>query len=777
MVWAAIGWMAGIAWGAPSLGAAGVCALGAAIGCLTKRSAWISAVLALGIGLLGGFCIQRAWAGARSSPAIEALAGQRVTIHGYVATEPTYASTNTRVELAVEAIEREGVLVSLQGRVLVTLGRYPVRRYGDRLAITGRFEVAPASADAYGRYLARRGISGTMAWVQARSLPGRAGSPWLRWLYVIKEIARDSVERILPEPEAGLLNGILLGLGRTLPAEVEEAFRRSGLTHVIVISGFNIGLVLQQTVLLLQGWSSRRLTLFLAVGIIVVYTLFVGPSPPVTRAALMGVLLVLAELVGRRPHILTSLAVASVCMTVANPSLVWDVSFQLSMVSTLALIAITPALDDATMALLGRHLPPGQARSVTRLLSAYVLATLAAQLLTFPIIWYHFGEVSLVALAANLLALPAQPPITMLGAVAALLGCLWEPLGIAAGWLAFVPLWWTVTVAQTFGSASWAAVPLPAPSPWVLAVFYGAIGGLLVLRHLARVGSKAFTWAKQRWGTLTLCAAGLLLLLALATQLLKLPDGRLHIYALDVGQGDSVLIRTPGGATVLIDGGPDPLVLKTRLAQVLPIWHRRIDLVVATHADSDHLAGLVSLPGRYRVGAVLQPPAMGDDALAQAWEQQLAEAGVAVSTALRGQSLTLDSGIALQVLHPGPELLSQGNRNENSVVLLLTMGEFRMLLTGDIEGEAERELLRLGLVPPVTALKVAHHGSPSSTGEAFLAACQPQIAVISVGAENRVGHPAYAVLERLSSAGARILRTDELGTVELVTDGQRLWVR
>jgi len=774
MVWVAIGWMVGIAWGAPSFWAALICGAAALVSRLLGRRA-IS--LALGLGLLGGLCAQQAWARARSSAALEALASRRVTIHGYVAAEPTYASTNTRLELAVEAVEHDGSKRPVSGRVLVTVSRYPVRRYGDRLAVTGRLDALPDPDNAYGRYLARRGLSGTMAWVQVTSLPGRVGSWWLRWLYDLKEVTRTSIERILPEPEAGLLNGILLGLGSTLPAEVEDAFRRSGLTHVIVISGFNIGLVFQQTVHLLQRWSSRRLTLFVAVGVIVVYTLFVGPSPPVTRAALMGILLVLAELVGRRPHILTSLATASVCMTAVNPALVWDVSFQLSMVSTLALIAITPLLDDATLTLLGRHLPRGKARAATRLLSAYLLATMAAQLLTFPIIWYHFGEISLVALPANLLALPAQPPITMLGAVAALLGCVWEPLGVAFGWAAYVPLWWTVTIAETFGKVPGAALSLPAPAPGVLVLFYGTIGGVLLLRHLSRVGSRAITWAKKRWGTLTLCAVALLLLLALGTQLTKLPDGKLHVYALDVGQGDSILIRTPRGATVLIDGGPDPLLLKMRLGRVLPMWHRQIDLVVATHADSDHLAGLVSLPRRYRLGGVLQPPDMGGDALAQAWEQQLQEAGVAVATALRGQSLTLDSGITLEVLHPGHELVSQQNRNENSVVLLLTMGDFRMLLTGDIESEAERELSQLGLVAPVTVLKVAHHGSPSSSSEAFLAACQPQIAVISVGAENRVGHPSYAVLERLSMAGARILRTDDLGTVELVTDGQRLWVR
>jgi len=775
MVWVAIGWMAGIALGAQALVGAGFCALAAMLSLLLSWRRALAILIAVGLGLTGGYLVHEAWAGAQASVALERLAGQRVTVYGSIAAEPSYDSTNTRVELAVEAVEHSAGLMPTQGRILVTLGRYPIRRYGDRLAVTGLLRPLPPPTNTYARYLASRRISGTMAWVEARNLPGQAGSRVLRWLYTVKEIARDSVERVLPEPEAGLLSGILLGLGHTLPEETEEAFRRSGLTHVIVISGFNIGLVLQQSVLLMQGWASRRVTLLAGAGVIVLYTLFVGPSPPVTRAALMSVLVVLAELMGRKPHVLTSLAWASVLMTAVSPALVWDVSFQLSMVSTLALIGLTPVFDQWTLGLLSRRLSRGRSRQLTRLLSAYLLSTCAAQLLTFPIIWYHFQEVSLVALPANLLALPAQPSITMLGGVAALLGCIWEPLGRVAGWLAYVPLWWTVTVARTFAGSSWAGWPLPAPAPWVLAGFYAAVGGALLVRRLGHAGNKTIAWVRQRWSTLGIASAALLVVLALATQLAKLPDGRLHVHVFDVGQGDGLLIRTPGGMTVLVDGGPDPLLLASRLHEVLPLWERRIDLVVATHADSDHLAGLVPLPRRHRIGAVLQPPAMSDDVLAQAWEQQLRDANLQPIPALRGQTIELEGGVALHVLHPGQDLLAQADRNENSVVLLLTMGEFSMLLTGDIEEEAERELLHAGLLMPVTVLKIAHHGAPSSTGEAFLAACRPQIAVVSVGAENRVGHPSPTVLERLDVAGASVLRTDEMGTIELVTDGERMW--
>jgi competence protein ComEC len=294
---------------------------------------------------------------------------------------------------------------------------------------------------------------------------------------------------------------------------------------------------------------------------------------------------------------------------------------------------------------------------------------------------------------------------------------------------------------------------------------------------MKRASSKAVAWMRRRVGVLGAAFISILLALAVLSQLAKLPDGRLHVHVLDVGQGDGILIRTPGGSTVLVDGGPDPLVLKSRLHQVLPVWERRLDLVVATHADADHLSGLVPLPSRYALGAVIQPPDMGDDPLGVEWQRQLAIAGKMPMVAVRGQSVRLDGGVTLDVLHPGTEPVTRGDRNENSVVILLRMGEFAMLLTGDVEAEAERALLQTGLIGPVTILKVAHHGSPSSSGEGFLQACQPDIAVISVGAENRVGHPAADVLARLGAAGAWVLRTDEMGTIEFVTDGHQLHVQ
>jgi len=260
---------------------------------------------------------------------------------------------------------------------------------------------------------------------------------------------------------------------------------------------------------------------------------------------------------------------------------------------------------------------------------------------------------------------------------------------------------------------------------------------------------------------------------------LQLPDGKLHVAFLNVGQGDAILITTPQGQQILVDGGPSPAALTAALGKEMPFWDRALDLVVLTHPDADHLTGLVEVLDRYRVDAWLDNGQTGDDALYTQCQALLEQAGVPRRAAQAGERLELGRGLVLEVLHPpaAPLRGTESDDNNNSLVLRLAWGEASFLLAGDVEAEAEAMLLQREAVEPATVLKVAHHGSRGASTAAWLAAVAPRYAVISVGAENRFEHPHEEVLERLAGQGAAVLRTDQVGTVEFVTDGRRLWVR
>jgi competence protein ComEC len=262
---------------------------------------------------------------------------------------------------------------------------------------------------------------------------------------------------------------------------------------------------------------------------------------------------------------------------------------------------------------------------------------------------------------------------------------------------------------------------------------------------------------------------------------LTAPDDKLHVSFLDVGQGDAILIQTPNGQDILIDGGPDPQKINLELSKKLPFWDRTIDLMVCTQPQADHVTGLVEVLQRYKVKQVLEPGVPYDSAIYQEWLRLIEDKGIEYNIARAGQEIDLGSGIKLEVLNPPEGLFEETSHDvdNNGVVLRLTWGKVSFLFTADIREEAEFELIGQRANLRSTVLKVAHHGSETSTTSQFLAAVDPEVAVISVGADNTFDHPSPEVVERLVGrlGEDNVYRTDKAGTIEFITDGESLWVR
>lgn len=763
----------GLPW--PWLAALFLASLGGAAALRKRRQTALLLVFAFWAGV-GRYILSQPRTGPGVLAAYNDL-NREIRVWGYVSAEPEPRGTYVQVELFLQGIDAGSGPRAVRGKALANLPLFPEYHYGDRLLLTGQLETPPIlDTFSYREYLAARGVYSLLRRPRAIPLPGSEGNPLLRVFSYARRSLRRTIEAVLPHPEAGLLMGILLGVQHALPDDLLEAFRLAGLTHIIVISGFNVGLVAQGVMYLSRPWAHRWLALGASMGAISLFVLLVGPSAPVMRAAWMGGLAILAQLVGRRSHGLTSLAAATWAMTFFNPLLLWSVSFQLSFVATLALLVLEPALSRRLHAWFAEGDTISTAKGILPL-GDVLLATFAAQMATLPLIWAHFGEVSLLALAANLLVLPWQPLIMALGTVTVVMGLLWAPIGRIAGCFVWPFLHFTIWVAERCAHIPWAGLTLPRlPWPLVWLIY----GGMFLWASKASRKNLRRSLRPGRPRLALWSALGVLLLLVVAADLCALlPDGRLHLYALDVGQGDALLLRTPRGRTVLIDGGPDPTLLSAQLGRVLPFWERRLDLIIATHPDSDHLTGLIGALERYRVTAVLQSPAAREDALGEAWRQALAEEGLTPQVAVRGTRITIDKGVVLEVLHPpagGAPYLAQSD-NAQAIAVRVTFGRCAMLLTADVEAEVERVWLAEKLPLQAAVLKVSHHGGRGGTSAEFLEAVDPQIALISVGKDNRFGHPSEEVLQRLGAIGAQVWRTDEQGTIEVITDGQRIWVK
>ena len=259
------------------------------------------------------------------------------------------------------------------------------------------------------------------------------------------------------------------------------------------------------------------------------------------------------------------------------------------------------------------------------------------------------------------------------------------------------------------------------------------------------------------------------------------PDDNLHVSFLDVGQGDAILIQTPNHQNILIDGGPSPQTIDLELGEKLPFWDRTIDLMISTHPEADHITGLVEVLQRYKVKQVLEPGVSYNSCVYQEWLKLIEEKEIKQDMAKAEQEIDLGSGIKIEVLNP-PEGFFKGTSadvDNNGVVLRLSWGEVSFLFTADIRWEGEFELIKQRASLRSTVLKVAHHGSNTSTTPQFLAVVNPEVAVISVGANNTFGHPNTEVVERLRERLGEdsIYLTLENGTIEFITDGEKLWVK
>lgn len=670
------------------------------------------------------------------------------------------------------------------GRVLMRAAPFPQYEYGDLLEVEGALETPPTFAGFdYREHLLRRGIASLIAYPDTTVLATGRGDPFRASLIELRHRLSDALSDALPEPEASLAGGVLLGTRSALPPDLRDDMNATGTSHLVAVSGQNVALLAGLLMAVLAGVFGRRPAAWLALAGIVGYALLVGGQPSVQRAAVMGGLYVVATALGRQNSGATGLALAGAAMTGFDPQLAHDASFQLSFAATLGLLILTPLLRARAEAAAGRW-PSLADFPLTRPTIEMAAVTLAAIAFTLPITAVNFQRVSLVAPIANLLAVPAFIAVAVTAAVTALAGATIPAASDYLGWLAWPPAAYMAGVIRLAAGVPLASLELRGVGVGhAIAGYALLVAGVWLLTRAPAPAAPPRPRPLPAEGPRPLFpAAALALIFALSSLLFWLAisapaGGRLTVTFLDVGQGDAILIEGPAGHRLLVDGGPSEDAISAALGRHLPFYDRRIDLVVSTHPQADHIGGLPAVLERYDVGGVLTSPLSGDSAAYRAWREALGPAHLPSTAADAGRWIDLGAGARLLVLHPAsvPLLVDDDELNSYSTVIKLTMGRVSILLTADADEQAERTLLRNGADLRAAVLKVGHHGSATSTSPPFLARVRPLVDVISVGARNPFDHPAPALVDRLS--GDLILRTDRHGDVTVETDGDRLWVR
>jgi competence protein ComEC len=766
-----VAWIAGLlpvgAWGAPWwMGGAWVAATGAVL--VAQRRARPAVIaLAVALAVVAGYRLDGALAPANIP--LAAFLGEQVIVTGTVVSEPDPGDLVTGYDIRVERLElRDGRVLERAGMIRVWLHQYVNYLPGDRLRLEGKLEAAPVfDGFDYRAYLARRGIGGTMGFPKAKLL-AEGPRTVTRDLTRLRLDLDRSLQRALPEPEASLGAGIAFGRDGGLSREVKEEFNASGLRHLVAVSGANLVMVAALTMAIAVRVIGRRRAWPLAALTVAAYVVIAGFEASVVRAAIMTAVLFAGEVVGRPQSGLPGLAAAIIVMTAIAPGQAVEPGFQLSAAATAGLLTLGPWLRSAFDGL--RQWWP--ASWLPGWLTEVAALSLAATIATTPVTWAHFGAISLVGPLANVVAQPIVALAFWTSLATAVTGLAWPAAAPWTGAAAYYPLAFIVDLAREAAAlpASSANVG-SAPISWSVAgvVGFAAVAGLLY-RYLPPAVQLPDA-ARSR------SALGNRLLLAGASGALALQiwvglsggGSALTIDVLDVGQGDAILLTTPGGRQVLVDGGPSGLRLARELGAVMPYWDRSVELVIISHPQEDHIGGLPALAARYTLGPVVSNGDRNRTVTGGLVDRSFAQRYVVAA----GDRFEID-GVSFEVLWPPDDTAGRtGELNDRSLVLLVGYAGVQILLTGDIEASAQRQLLARGLAP-VDVLKVPHHGARTSD-RAFLSSVVDGLAVISVGAGNRFGHPHPATLEALS--GVTVLRTDLDGRIRIVVRDGTIRVR
>ena len=688
-----------------------------------------------------------------------------ILVTGRLVEPPDYRDSYTNLHLRVEAVDSGSGDLPAQGELLVRVPPNQKYEYSELIRVRGKLKTPPEDDEfSYREYLARQYIYSYMPIAEVTRLPWKTENPLVSEIYKLKDSLLNNTYRLYHDPEASLLAGILFGVDTGLTRELQDAFKNTGTAHIIAISGFNIAIIAGIFFFFFKSFLGERFGAVAAVIGIFFYAFLVGGDSAVMRAAFMGSISLAARQLGRRNVGVNALAFVAFVMAFFNPLVLWDIGFQLSFFATLGLILYAEPFSNFTSNLISKF-SKGDTSTITRIINEYFILTLAAQLTTIPIMAYHFKRISLISFIANPFILPVQPAVMIGGGLAVFISLIIYPVGQFLAWLAWPFATYTIRMVELFDKVPHASIYLGDSPAWIITSFYIA---LLTVTF----GWSAITeWFSTRKTLLrSLALTGIIMLLFSCTLVFwrsaaTAGDGEFHITFLEVGSADAVLIQTPEGRNVLVNGGASVSELSDELGRRLPFFSRKLDWLVIASTQENQIEALPRIVERYPPDNVLWSGNMQASFAAQELDKYFAAHEIPITLAETGQRLELGGGAFIEIQASGPK----------GSVLVIQYGNFRALLPIGI-GEGSEDALNFENVldSKVDVLLLADSGyAPSNPPELF-ELLRPQLVVLSVSAGDPDGLPSQEVLEALD--GFSLLRTDRNGWITITTDGETMRV-
>ncbi len=679
--------------------------------------------------------------------------GKSVSVDGTLHNEPEFDEGKTRFILNVDKIDNTAINRNIKIQVSIySDDSIAGLEYGSVVKIVGEIRI-PLGRRNFGgfdnrKFLASRGISGTMS-IPEKALTILEGNraSWLKNIgYKIRHNILNTLNKSMPANGSSILAGMLIGYTAEMPEEMEENFRRAGLSHVMAVSGANIAFLLAPFLWFLKKlgfnprWSSA-----LAFPCMLFYVFATGMEASVIRAAIMAGVILTGMLLWRKADIYCSLAVSAIIILINNSFMLFDLGFILSFAATLSLVIFYQPLFC--------RLPV----KIPKIIRDTLAGTVAAQLGVIPIIAFSFNTLSVISVVTNLLIVPLTGIITVLGAILVILGNILLPAAKMIGILLSIVINLMMFITEAMAAIPWAEINIATPSIFLVLIYYFI---LLYFRYghpklVNEVAKPVFA------AVMVLCGAVILII--------SIPNNSLQIHFADVGQGDCAIIRTPSGKNIIIDGGGSINDQNGSYAGeriVVPLLYNlnmtEIDLMIASHGHMDHIGGLKTVIDKINVKKLIVADI--NDIEMRDLTDYAVNKGIPVIRMKEDDILYKENGLALKALYPLKDeklmpIDSTTNANELSLVVRLDYGDFSALFTGDIGFVTEQRILNNNNKEiRCDLLKVAHHGSKYSSDKSFVEAVEPNMSVISAG-RNTYGHPSPEAVERIAGQGSKIYQT------------------
>ena len=703
--------------------------------------------------------------------------GENLEIVGTIISNPIDKQYKNQYTLKVEEINGNKKYKNTNLQLNVKKEKETLN-YGDEIIVKGNFEEASTARNEggfdYKQYLKTKNIYGILT-VNKKDIEiinkNNVGIIDLL-ANKVKNSMKNKIEQNIPNETSELLSGMIIGEKSNLQKEIQEDFRNSSLSHVLAISGMHVSYVmLGITFIISKVKFSKKMSKIVTILILLFFIILTGKTASVTRACFMSSYIILASLLHKKAHVLGSISISLLIILIINPYFILDIGLQLSYGGTIGIVLIYPILKKY------KKKKEDESSKIKKIIYKIkekildtILITLSANLVIFPIVLFHYNTMSFTFIISNLLISPIIGIIIILGFLTVFVSYIISPISKIMFFILQIFLKLLAQIAHFCAELPLSKVYFPKPKIYLIAIYYLFLIYIILLKNkiteVKRINRKLISI--------------FIIIVIILNLILNFIPKTFTISFIDVGQGDSMLISTPKGKNILIDGGGSKdeenfnVGKQTLIPYLLNKGITKLDYILISHFDSDHVGGILSVLEELKAEKVIICEQEENENYKR-FKEIVKNKKIKVYVVKKGDNLKIEENIYLNIIWPKDEKIKENAINNNSIVAKLKYKNFSILLTGDIEKIAENEILKEyenSNILNANILKVAHHGSKSSSINEFLEKVKPQIALIGVGEKNTFGHPNTGVLNRLENLNTKIYRTDENGEITIKIDNK-----